>query len=274
MIKSWYNQPTLRTYDDAAKLFATARFPDNGKPFKSWCRLFKNGDAYEIKHPLRSSPLAMFKPDNTFVITAEPRTLRVYSTTLTRSVHRALPISIERLGTGRYGAMHYAEIDSRYHMGEGFSGFMKRNSYQIFTGLTFDLTTGKCINSTPSTNDKVDVDKRLEWQRSLRRFKMGVAVRVRLGVLDSLCTEVSAERSLSNGWVMPDWFSEEWSSLLHQCIRDEQYPTKLLKGFVETSDVSYWRREAPTPSKALEAMHSVTTDLSAELRRRFGVFVK
>ncbi len=275
MDKLWYNQPAIKSYADAQALFDTARNPELGKPVKKWCRMFKSEDVFLFRASFANTLVAAITEDNTLEITMSTKDMRRLSNTLTGALHRLLPIAIVRLGTGRYSAMHYSEIDKRYEIGGlcgGVDRFMRKEGYEVFQGMKFDLTTGRCINPKPSIKDSVDTTKRTEWLRALRKFKRGVVVRAKLGVVDSVCSKVVNDRNSSNSWRKPDWFDEQWIGLLHTSIRDGQYPTELLVGFAQSADVSYWKKEAPTPRKVLLAMDAVCNDLSVELRRRFGVF--
>ena len=274
-MKYWFNQPTLRTYADAAALFATARKPSDGKPLKNWCRIHKVGDTYEMRYGHTGDTLFKFNPDNTLEFVATPKILRLYAITLVSALHRAIPIVLSRLGVGRYGALHCLEYGNKYVIGDGCVGhdkFMRTTSYDMFEGMKFDLTTGECVNAKPPLTVSVDDVRRVEWLRALRRFKRGVKVRAKLGVLDQLCGVVVAERTKTSTWRKPDWFDKQCVDMLYNAIENNQYPTELLMGFVQTADVSYWRKEPPTTRKTLEAVDSVCDSLSVELRKRFGVF--
>ena len=114
-------------------------------------------------------------------------------------------------------------------------------------------------------------EKRLEWLRALRRFKYGIKVRARMGLLASLCQQVGNERRGSLQWDAPDWGHDKWQSLLHTSIRETQFPIELLIGFVKTAEVTFFATSMqPTVAKVLEAVDHVCKAQSKEMRRRFG----
>lgn len=121
---------------------------------------------------------------------------------------------------------------------------------------------------------RIDEDQRRVWLRALRRFKYGIKVRAKLGVLQTYCEQVAAERRGQTQWDAPQWEHERWIHLLYTCIRDDEYPPELLLGFVKTAEVSFMNsRKQPTVDGTLEAVNDVCRQLSKQLRYKFGVFV-
>jgi hypothetical protein len=270
----WYHQAMIKSYDDARALFKTARKPDEGKPIKSWVRLFRDNGVFELRHG--GVVVARITSDN---IVTFPMTVykgRMISNTLSSSLYRVIPFMWMRLGKGRYALEHTKVLDDRADKPywAGWSHFMREKSPELFSGLQFNLLTGECINPKIKPNsDQVNQDAKTIWLRALRNFKHGIHVRAKLGVVESLCQQVVAERAANkDSWKQPDWTHERWSELLYTSIKQEQFSTELLKGFVMSSNVSYWRHESPTTETTLAAVANVCDDLSVELRRRFGVF--
>jgi hypothetical protein len=119
----------------------------------------------------------------------------------------------------------------------------------------------------------IDEDARREWLRSLRRFKYGVKVRAKLGVLQSICEQVAAQRKGLRSWDAPQWEHERWVTLLYTCIKNNEYPPELLIGFAKTTPVTFMAsRPQPTVDMTINAMHQVCRQLSRPLRMKFGVF--
>jgi hypothetical protein len=120
---------------------------------------------------------------------------------------------------------------------------------------------------------KIDEDKRREWLRALRRFKYGMRARAKLGVLETICEQVEAERKGKRQWDAPQWDHERWVTLLYTCIKDNQFPPELLIGFAKTAEVTFMAtRKQPTVDKLLDAVNGVCRQLSVPLRQKFGVF--
>lgn len=114
-------------------------------------------------------------------------------------------------------------------------------------------------------------EKQNEWRRALRRFKTGIRLRAKLAIIQTLCEQVAEERKGQRPWIAPLWSHDKWLTLLYTSIRDDQYPTELLKGFVQTAEVTFFSpTDQPTVEAVLEAVNDVCRRHSKELRRRFS----
>jgi hypothetical protein len=121
---------------------------------------------------------------------------------------------------------------------------------------------------------RIDEDKRREWLRALRRFKYGIKVRAKLGVLQTICEQVAAERKGKQRWDAPQWEHDRWVTLLYTCIKDNQFPPELLAGFVKTAEVTFLNpRKQPTVEGTVEVVNEICRRQSNALRRKFGVFL-
>lgn len=120
---------------------------------------------------------------------------------------------------------------------------------------------------------KVNEEKQREWQRALRRFKKGVRLRAKLGLIETLCKQVAQERKRQTKWLAPEWDDDRWLTALYVSIRDNRYPIELLKGFVETAEITFFSPvNQPTVEAVLAAVDDVCRRYSKDLRRKFGVF--
>lgn len=125
----------------------------------------------------------------------------------------------------------------------------------------------------PKPMPRIDEDKRREWLRALRRFKYGIKVRAKLGVLQTICEQVAAERKGKQRWDAPQWEHDRWVTLLYTCIKDNQFPPELLIGFTKTAEVTFLNpRKQPTVEGTIEAVNEVCKQNSRALRQKFGVF--
>lgn len=121
---------------------------------------------------------------------------------------------------------------------------------------------------------RVDDEKRREWLRALRRFKYGIKVRAKLGVLKTICEQVHAERKGKQQWDAPQWEHERWVTLLYTSIKNNEFPPELLTGFVKTAEVTFLNpRKQPTVEGTIDAVNIVCKQQSKRLRILFGVFV-
>lgn len=119
----------------------------------------------------------------------------------------------------------------------------------------------------------INVEKRREWLRALHRFKYGIKVRAKIGVIEELCKEVGRERKSVFEWEAPHWEHDQWVSFLYKSMRDEQFPHKLLKGFVQSAQVTFFSKTTqPSVQAVLDVVDEVLSDLSVKLREKFGVF--
>lgn len=265
------------TYQDVVKFFARARNPEKGKPLMSWARVYKEGENYVVK--LGGTSIGVFTPDNKFTFVMTSQTARGVSVTLSQALYRALPFAWQRVATGRYevastiGYKEWQERSNGY-----FWNFLYKSDaakwYEVFDGLTFDLTTGEPTNARPRlTEMAVNSDNRLEWLRQLRKFKTAIKVRARMGVLESLMQQVERERQTINRhqWDMPDWSSTAWQDMLYTSIKDNQCSTELLKGLIKSVSRGYWRTTVSVNDVVKEA-DNLCKMYSIDLRKRFGVF--
>jgi hypothetical protein len=121
---------------------------------------------------------------------------------------------------------------------------------------------------------KIDEAKRKFWLRSLRRFKYGIRVRAKLGVLQTICEQVAAERKGKNKWDAPQWQHDRWVTLLYTCIKNNEFPPELLAGFVKTAEVTFMNpHKQPTIEGTVDAVNAICREHSKALRQKFGVFV-
>jgi len=120
---------------------------------------------------------------------------------------------------------------------------------------------------------QIDEERRREWLRALRRFKNGMQLRAKVGVIDVLCQQVAMERRGVPHWDAPQWGHERWVDALHFAISNNVYPTDLLVGFVKTAEVTFFNpNRQPNAEGVLEAVNQVCRQQSRKLRERFGVF--
>jgi hypothetical protein len=120
---------------------------------------------------------------------------------------------------------------------------------------------------------KVNKDARRAWLRALRCFKHGVKIRAKLGILQTYCDQVEAERRGKHTWDSPYWEDDKWVTLLYTCIKNNEYPPELLEGFVKSAEAAFFRPAGqPTVKMTVAVVNDICKQLSKQLRRKFGVF--
>jgi len=275
-MEHWLNEATVTDYKSVKAFFERARFPDKGKPLRSWARIHKDGDDYVVK--TWNTTLCRFKPNNTVEFTATPEEVWHNSCTLTGSMHRAIPFATLRIAKGRYRLAHVREIDANkteYPDHQGFYNWwdwLKKEAPEYFQGITFDLATHKCLNRRPDDKLIAIPEKRKVWLRALREFKKGIKVRAKMNVFEGISDSIEQGDNLR---FTPDWSHGDYKELLFTSIRDGEFPQELLTGINRTYRSEYsWNWSRPSPKDIITITDKICNTYSVELRRQFGVFKK
>ena len=262
----WYDQAELKSYSDLQTHFSKCRSPDKGRPLKAWGRVFKNGDAFDIH--VNNNKLGTVTPDNIMTFVAPISAVRRNAQTLVGAFHRAMPVSLIRVGIGRYRIAHIEE-GKKHKDDHGWNwNWMRTEAPEYFEGIQFDLTTGECLNRKPDILKQVDTDVRTEWIRCLRKFKRAIKVRAKLGVLDSLLADAKANKAVRQH---PDWDSNEWQDAMVNAIKTGDIPTPFLLAIAQSTLHRGWRVQGTTQEFIAE-VDTLCNSYSVQLRRKFGVF--
>ena len=259
----------ISSYKAAQLHMEKARDKAKGRPMKgSGWRLFQEGDMYVVR--VWGDEIGLFLPDNTFQFSPNGAMARRTAPTLSATMHRSLPFAWARVGDKMYRVEHRANLD-----GEGWRWDWMRqptNAPLVYPGLTFDLTTGKCLNPKPDAAFKPEVDpeRRKVWLAALRAWKRQVKIAARLGVFDPL---MAANRANPPCWYdRPDWREEIYLDTLYTAIKDGRCDTDLLRMFVDAKVTQY--TPPLTSMEMFEEVERVVAVSSVELRKRFGVLVE
>ena len=246
----------VKDYAHAYQLVSKCRKPDEGKPISSWCRLRGTigGIAFITDG---STQMGILTPDNVFEFTMTSGRAYYASPTLTRGLHKITPFDWNRQKYAHHTVLH-------------------RDSGQfsdVFNGLKVNYVTGEILNRQFTDVSNVNPDARRQWLRSLSKYKHGIKVRAKLGVLDTILAEVKEERNrrMRFEWAQPDWFSNHWQDRLANAIRDEDFSIDILKGIAQTAEISYWNRGI-SKEHVIESFNKLVSRYSVQLRTRFGVF--
>lgn len=263
------------SYQEVAEWFKKARNPENGRPVQSWARMYQVNENYELR--LGDNVVGVFTPDNKFTFKLTSSEARNCSVTLSQALHRAIPFIWVRKGMGRYAIKptpQYEEYKKSNSDSYPWHYFQQQEGYEVFDGLCFDLNTYEPVNARiPLTKQAVNKDNKLEWLRALRKFKLAVKIRARMGVLESLIQQVDNERKGQSryDWVQPDWNSDKWQDVLYTSIKSSECSTELLKGFITSVRRGYYSSKT-TVNEVIDEVDKICTTYSLDLRRRFGVY--
>jgi hypothetical protein len=268
----WLDQASIATYKEAQAFFNTARNKDKGKPLRSWALLKQDGDDYVVhmKHWSSDSEVGRFKPDNTFVFTMDIPTARRFAVTLSQALYGAIPFWWNRVGTGRYEICPIKQAVTKFK--DRYWDTLKELAIPYSKGLTFDLTTHTATNAKVNVLSTVVSDKRVEWLRASKKFKMGIRTKAKMGIIEGIIDQIHQERANNpkGNWTRPDWFSEYWSEKLYTAVKNNDTSISTIKLIAESAFFYSYRRM--TTQDVLDSMETIFREQSLELRRRFGVF--
>ena len=246
----------VKDYAHAHQLLSRCRKPDEGKGVSSWCRIrYTIGGIAFITDG--ATQMGILTPDNMFEFTMTSSRAYYASPILTKALHKVTPFDWNKEKYAHHTVLH-------------------RDSNQfsdVFNGLKVNYVTGEFINRQFTDVSKVNPDARRVWLRSLRKYKHGIKVRAKLGVLDTILQEIKEDRDhkMRFEWRQPDWFSDYWQDRLANAIRDEDFSLDILKGIAQTAEISYWNRDT-SKEDVVNAFDKLVSRYSVQLRTRFGVF--
>ena len=109
-----------------------------------------------------------------------------------------------------------------------------------------------------------------EWSKAVHRFKQGLKLRNKLGVLQTLCEQVARERIVDKEWDRPPWGEEYMVDLLFTSIRDEVFPQELLLAIVKSAAVVFYKQTTqPTTEAVIEFADEVIKTHRHRLMKKF-----
>lgn len=287
---SYFGQPLVKDYADCERMFSTCRNPEKGKPMRSWCRLFKNQDVYEVCYVPwnydKGAVIAEFHPDGRIVLPSDSHSWRNMHGSLSMALHNAIPILTERMGRGRYRIAHTGFLDRVTPPREQVDNYyqswwdaFKENANEYFAGMTFNHE-GLCINPQSATSGEIDVEKRRTWLRMLRRFKRGLKARAKVGALQQHAKRVYDKHAEmeKNGkhrwqWELPNWKSKKYYDMLKEAMQTNEFTPEFLDAFVESATPNTYGNQIATDAHILRHVDTLMNDLSYQLRKDFGVFI-
>ena len=252
----------ISSYSAAQLHMEKARSKAEGRPMKGagW-RLHQDGNEYVVT--AYDVQVGRFLPDNTFMFTINGEQAYRIAHTLSGTMHRNLPFHWARYAVRKYRVDHSANM----HVNPWRHFISPTNAPEVYDGLTFDLTTGRCLNPRPDYKPDTDPERRKEWLAASRAWKRKLKVIARIGGFDTL---IAQEKANPTPWdEKPKWSMDTWLDILYKAIKDGDCNTDLLRMFV-AGEVSSWK---PTTSEQMyEAIDKIIRNQSVELRKRFGVF--
>ena len=251
----------ISTYASAEKYMSKARNKSAGRAMVNnhW-RMHQDGNEYVVN--VRRIQIGRFLPDNTFMFSLTGGSARRIAQTISVTLDRNLPFAWKRCGPAMYRVDHRSNIDSPWW--EHFKA--PTSAPQLYDGLRFDLSTGKCLNHKPDITKRIVPERRKEWLAASGAWKRKLKAASRLGVFDGLIAAELANRTPWNERVR--WDSKQGIDILYKAIKDNDCSVALLRMFVASATVS-WVGSSPQVYAYIE---KTISKQSIALRKRFGVF--
>lgn len=252
----------IKSYADAAAVFAKARKPERGKPLDSLFRLMREknerGDIYHLCWGTPRKLMATIHPDNTAEIYM-PKGIPWYV------FGRTLPTIIPFVAT--YSRKKGASAVIHTRVLSDFSSWPKEDTHEHYPGIRFNMETGECISTKPPP-PAVNKDKRKEWLRDLRVFKKQFALRAKLGVIDGL---IKQEADKGNPrWAMNVTWGTNHTAVIFSDMKRGAPSTELLQLIVRHTFASVYH--FPNVDSVHNSFNRVLAKLSTDLRNLYGVF--
>jgi hypothetical protein len=189
----------INSYQDCIDAMMTCRKPAEGKPIHGkHVRLFKHNEDFHLV--VYKKHFATITPDSviTFVMDSD-RLYNSFASNMVYTMGRFLPLNLHRVGQGRYRigkGLHYTQI---------------KHAPEYYGGIKFDLRDGVCLNPRPDKHTLINKDARKVYLAALRKYKLGMLARLKLGVRGDISG--------------PRYFD---TSELIQWFRNGEYPAPLI----------------------------------------------
>jgi hypothetical protein len=170
--KGWWDVALIRSYDDAAALWKTVRFPHKGKPLKTNFRMYEEQGEFLFEYG-----------ENIFAVLDRNNVLTLQNIYMGSAHYKVLPIFCASHGSYyRIGFAPTLPVRTDYMQHFDWKKF-KANSPQFFEGIQFNIATGECLNRKVDAKYRVNKSKQQVWVKALRglRFKLTVMDRLGLG---------------------------------------------------------------------------------------------
>lgn len=154
------------TYKELHDYVRRARDPvGHGRKLTSAFRLFYHGEYIEVVHDGR--PFAKVYPDDTAELIMPTRQAINRGQSLSLNLWKVLPMQFLRIGNDRY------KVKPKGHA----------KGHEYFQHMRINIVTGEIINPK-SMEPVVDAEKRKQWLRGLKAFRLQLRAMARVGVFE------------------------------------------------------------------------------------------
>jgi hypothetical protein len=240
----------------------------NGVPFRTFGRLHVNEEHTEITFSVHDDKICTITSDNVLTFIATDKTIRTQQYTLSSSFRSFLPVHFINFDTGKYKVCHEGttpkrrvmSYDGQYYEFNDWNA-LRKSGQEYFQHLKLDLCTGKIINPKDMAPD-VNEDRRKEWLRNLKAYRLRLRTMARIGAFDN----VVRERSYHN------WWDGTHLNKLADAIMAQDFSPEAMQLVI--ARMGAWKYRTVPPGEAVvDVFESAVKSNSRDMRLHLGVLV-
>jgi hypothetical protein len=237
-----------------------ARDPKKGRTASSYLITGNSTDGYTFELAYYGTPrfiLGVYRPDNVFEFTAPNGSVVNFSNSLAMTLDNVVPLSIFRKAKARYNVRPKTDKQHDWRWKDP-----KGTKYQeYYEGLEFDCVGRKVLNPTEPVTARINKDNRKVWVSALRKFRVSLMVKARMGVIDTLLAEI-------NPWNRRRYGNN--TAELLSAIKAGAASNEVIGNYI--CNMNSWVRSESTGQDVAKKIMSTIHSNSVELRKAFGVF--
>lgn len=195
-------------------------------------------------------------PDNTVVFVFPNHMIRSYAQSIVSTLSRHFPFNLKRVGVGRYKV--------------GFGRDYKQVEASLtdyYNGISFDLSTGACLNPKEPVAERLIPEVRTQWLRDIKLWKKGIKARHKMGVFVGIKDALTKEDMHYN--VV---YGESFCKRVVEAIKTNTFPHDLMQDFVKKTIRWAFRADQITAAHILDEIEAYLKTHSYDLRAEYGVF--
>jgi hypothetical protein len=213
--------------------------------------------------------ICVVSSDNILTFIATDRTIRRQQYTLSGSFRSFLPVHFFNFDKGRYRVVHETAVPKKQIKGYDGEVFehpdwiaLRKCGQEYFQHLKLDLCTGKIINPKDMAPD-VNDDRRKEWLRNLKAYRLRLRAMARVGAFDN----IEVARSYRS------WWDGTQLNKLAEAIMSQDFSPETMKLLTDRTG-AYKYRNMPRSVAVVDVFESAVKSNSRDMRLHLGVLVQ
>lgn len=261
----------ISSYDSAWKLMMSARTPDKGKPVFGSIRMFHSTNSDDLLlfwvRPEGKFLIGKISPDSMFTF-AIPEDMTKYLTYYSFCYALTYVLGLEAKRVRRKEYWIHTPAKS---LGGTNAYIYKSDEAEYFSGLQYCFTSNNFPNAKPFVPLEVNSSARKIWLKTLKEYRKGLIVRIKLGTYDKLMQQHAVDRAkLKSRFARPDIDNPLYVAALSDAMKMGQYPDALVLGFFQHCSLQLYPT-FPDNMGIRWGFEDICKKLSYELRKSFGV---